>query len=670
MSKITLPYRQIHLDYHTSEHMLDVASRFDAHDFIETIKKAHVNSICCFARCHHGWLYYPSIKFPERIHPHLKNKNLLLEQVKACQDNDIRVPIYVTVQWDNYTADRHPEWLCRDEKGMIIEPMLVPGFYRYLCINTAYRSFLKEHVEEIIHMIPNIDGIFFDILWKKPCCCTVCCEKMTEQGLNWRLPDDRDTYAEMTLRDFILDMTAYVHSLAPDCSIYYNDGHVRANHNSHIEGYTHLEFDALPSGHGDYNNFPVITRANRNYGLDYAGHTGKFHTGWGDMHSYKNRVALEYECFMLLALGGKCIVGDQLHPLGMLDKAAYEIIGSVYSQVEKKEPWCVNAKPVTELAILHIEGTEALTGAHKILKEANYQYDIINGTADFSSYKVLILPDKVHVDSQLKKKLESYMDKGGSVLATFLSGTDKNSEEFLLSLGITMKENLTRDVDGKPVRGILHYRKDYADYIIPSGPLGKGLKEIEYVMYAKANEVAALPNSQVLLHVVKPPFYRNVAHYCSHVQTPSYGEIDTPAAVATDHSLYLAHNVFQMYNEYAALWCRQYVENAIDYLLESRLVEHNGPSTMEAILNEQEDEQRYVLHLLHYVPIKRAKLLEIIEDVYPLYDIHISLKLKKEIKGVYSQETGYAIDYMVNDGRINLKVPMLVGHDMIILDYV
>ena len=44
--------------------------------------------------------------------------------------------------------------------------------------------------------------------------------------------------------------------------------------------------------------------------------TGKFHTSWGDFHSFKNPAALEFECFHMLALGGQVLVGDQLHPNG------------------------------------------------------------------------------------------------------------------------------------------------------------------------------------------------------------------------------------------------------------------------------------------------------------------------------------------------------------------
>ena len=87
MSKIR--YRQVHLDFHTSEYIPDIAADFDKDEFAKTLEEAHVDSITCFARCHHGWLYYPSKKFPELIHPGLKNKNGLYN---------------CTVGWKNYAG--------------------------------------------------------------------------------------------------------------------------------------------------------------------------------------------------------------------------------------------------------------------------------------------------------------------------------------------------------------------------------------------------------------------------------------------------------------------------------------------------------------------------------------------------------------------------------------
>ena len=103
MGKIDLVFRQIHLDFHTSEAIEGIGAEFDPEEFVSTLEKARVKSITCFARCHHGWIYFDTKAFPERRHPHL-TRNLLKDQIDACHARNIRVPIYITVQWDHLTA--------------------------------------------------------------------------------------------------------------------------------------------------------------------------------------------------------------------------------------------------------------------------------------------------------------------------------------------------------------------------------------------------------------------------------------------------------------------------------------------------------------------------------------------------------------------------------------
>jgi hypothetical protein len=62
--RIDLRFRQIHLDFHTSEQIPEVGRDFDPERFAATLKRAAVNSVTCFGRCHHGYIYYDTAKFP------------------------------------------------------------------------------------------------------------------------------------------------------------------------------------------------------------------------------------------------------------------------------------------------------------------------------------------------------------------------------------------------------------------------------------------------------------------------------------------------------------------------------------------------------------------------------------------------------------------------------
>src|SRR5690242_3115984 len=57
---LSLRFRQVHLDFHTSPLIPDVGRDFDAEAFADSVQAGHIDSITCFAKCHHGMSYYPT----------------------------------------------------------------------------------------------------------------------------------------------------------------------------------------------------------------------------------------------------------------------------------------------------------------------------------------------------------------------------------------------------------------------------------------------------------------------------------------------------------------------------------------------------------------------------------------------------------------------------------
>src|SRR5207248_9001590 len=114
---------------------------------------------------------------------------------------------------------------------------------------------------------------------------------------------------------------------------------------------TQVEIEALPTGGWGYMYFPKNVRFARTFGRPYLGMTARFHKSWADFGGLKPRAALEYETAQMMAHGAQCSIGDQLHPRGTLDAAAYELIGRIYERVEACEPWLRGAAPVTEVGL-------------------------------------------------------------------------------------------------------------------------------------------------------------------------------------------------------------------------------------------------------------------------------------------------------------------------------
>ena len=53
-------YRQVHLDFHTSADCENVGAEFDPEVFAQTVRMGRVESMTVFAKCHHGFSYYPT----------------------------------------------------------------------------------------------------------------------------------------------------------------------------------------------------------------------------------------------------------------------------------------------------------------------------------------------------------------------------------------------------------------------------------------------------------------------------------------------------------------------------------------------------------------------------------------------------------------------------------
>ncbi len=666
--------RQIHLDFHTSGLIPAVGSEFDPAGFATTLADAHVNSVLCFARCHHGWVYYDSTHLADRRHPTL-DRPLLAEQIDACHARGIRVPIYTTVQWDDLTVQAHPEWRIVLADGRLEgTPPFEAGFYRKLCLNSPFRDFMKEHAAEILASLP-VDGLYFDFIRPDHCVCRHCQAGMHGLGMDSADPRQVEEFGVRTVNGFELELSEFVRSIQPGCPVTYNGGHVGPRHRVVAEAYTQFELETLPSGGWGYLYFPVTGRYARTLGPDVVGTTGKFHTTWGDFHSTKNPAALEYEVFRMLAQGAGCSIGDQLHPKGVLDPETYRLVGDVYAQVEQKEPWCAGAVPRADIAVLNPEENlgggvmnlpPGIQGAVRMLVEGGHQFDVIDSAADLSRYRLLVLPDHIRLTPVFAAALRGYLDAGGSVVASYESGLSVDRDAFALDdWGVRMESGGPRDSRGEPARGRVYERNDFCQYLRPGDRLGTGLPAVEHPMYIRGLDVSAAPDADVLADLVLPYFDRTWEHYISHLQAPSTGETGGPAVVRHGRVVYFCHPIHTQYETNAPRWVKVLFLNAIDLLLPDPIVRHGGLSTLEVSVTHQREQRRDVVHLLHYVPERRGSAFDTVEDVLPVFDIEMSVRSTTPVRSVRLEPQGVELAFGQDGSRVEFAVPRVDGHQMV-----
>ena len=673
---LSLPFRQVHLDFHTSPLIPDVGVDFDPQEFVHVLQEAHVNSITVFARCHHGYCYYPTkIGTP---HPHLQ-RDLLGEMVEACHRAGIRVPAYTTVVWDELAFSQHPEWRQVTPAGCIAGPSdspLKPG-WKNLCMNTPYVDYVLAQAEEMIAEY-DLDGVFFDIVLRTTrfggCVCPDCLKGMLAQGLDPTDIEHRAAFSLEVERGFMARAHELVMARKSGIEVYFNS-RLRMEFDPAKgmgpEGqyYTHFEIESLPGNpRWGYDHFPMFVRYFQTLDKPLVSMTGRFHTSWGDFGGLRNRAALEFECFSALAHGATCSIGDQLPPRGQLEGAAYQRIGEVYGQVERVERWCENTHALPEIGAFTanriIGEPQSLVhstdqGVLHVLEQLKHQFQFLDAETDLSSYAVVILPDEIVVDEPLASRLRDYLAGGGKLLITGESGLDREGGEFVLS------EEMGVDYEGPA--------EFSPDYVLVEPELSEGVEPMGHVCQLQGVKVTPRPGTQVLARAGAPYFNRTWEHFCSHRYTPMERVTDDPIVTQKEGVIYVARPLFQEYAQSSLRVHRQILANCLHRLLpRPRIGGHNLPST--AIVTVRRQAHDLVVHLLHYVHQRRG-VLDVIEDALPLVDVELSVRSEQSPSAVQlvpqeeasSEPAEELVEWAFQDGYTHLRIPRMSGHQMILL---
>ena len=653
-----LPYRQIHLDFHTSEAIGGIGSRFSKAQFVAALKAGHVNSVTVFSKCHHGWAYHPTAV--NQMHPQL-HFDLLDAQLSACEEAGIRTEVYISAGFDQKYAAVHTDCL-RTKKDGSYGSFLEAG-YKRLCFGSPYMQQLEAEVDEVMRLYGGrFDGLFLDIVTTGRCYCQYCLAGMRQAGLDPHSDADAQEYARRVYQNYTERIAAVVKKYDPDLPIIHNDGGAIFQ-GREIVAYNnrHLELESLPTGGWGYDHFPLSAAYARTFGKEFLGMTGKFHKSWGEFGGYKHPNALRYEAALANACGARCSVGDQLHPDGEMDLATYRLIGTAYAEVEAREPWLVDSRAVADVALLTTERCirhkdDALVGANRMMLEGHYLYNIIDETVEFSDYKLLVLPDDVLVSGALKEKLERYLAKGGKLLLTGTSGTDGEGR-FALDFGARFG-------------GESAYRPSYLTPTFDLYPNGI----TSYVMYTEAFDVTLSEGFEGEVRAMRadPYFNRSAEHFCSHRHTPYDREKTAIGAILTANVGYIGWNVFREYAEQGAIHLREIVLDSIDRLLGT---DKSMTTTLPAcgvttlMRQETDDGERLVHHLVYGVAKCRGKGVEIIEDLPTVLNTACTVACAQKPTRVYLAPEGKALDFTYENGKVTYTVPAFTCATMVVIEF-
>jgi len=657
-------FRQVHLDFHTSEHITDVGKDFDETLFIACLRNAHVDTVNVFAMCHHGWSYFDTkVGHP---HPHLAT-NLLPRMLDACHDHDIEAPIYITVGFNEQAAREHPEWVAVAPEGD--EPYGPPqgdpqarrptGFngWHMLCLNTPYLPYILDYTQEVMERFRPV-GIFYDIVGEYPCVCSSCRASLKEMGLDESNPEHRAQLAKNVYLHYLQKTSELIWKLNPQTRLYHNCCTEKMGDRQYFPYYSHYDIESLPTGGWGYDYFTSMVRYIRKQDFLYLGMTGKFHKSWGEFGGFKNAAALRYECQQMLAFGARICIGDQLHPSGRMDEETYRIIGEAFDGIAAKEPWCRDQTGVAEIAILSANALRAGDdrrasdmGAYMMLEEGHYLFDIVDDTMDFSPYAILVLPDCLRISASLQHKLEHYTAGSGKLIMSAESGLLPDRQHFALPMGVQFEGQSEWEVD----------------YTVVSDRLTGPLVKSPILNYESGCKVR-LDGAEVLADSYRPYFNRTNDHFCSHLHAPPKEPAGYPAVVKHGSIIYIAQPLFRLYRRHGMQLYRDLFLQCVKLFLPSPAVITDLPSAGKINLTRQADPSSsdHVLHLLYAVPMLRGDT-QIIEDVPTIRDVSVQVKLDQHVSQVQLLPEMTPIRTQTNEAGYTCFHVTLSGHQMILL---
>ena len=656
--------RQVHLDFHTSEHLKNIGEKFDKASWQKALVDAHVSSINIFAKGHHGYSYYPT-KIGTQ-HPNL-DFDLLKSQLEASHEIGIKTPFYFAIGWSVLDAVTHPEWVIKNKngkskKGDLIQSLNAedpyPNFtWELLMPEGGYLEMILKQTEELCKNY-ELDGFWYDIIPNN----AINYNAYSRAGFKKAGIDvDNDLEVEMhhveKLKFFMASCNAIIKKYHPDASIFYNWSTHMNNSNTFkyklYEYNTSYDLEDLPTTWEGYNEFPLRAKYFSNMGKPVTGMSGKFHTAWGEFGGFKYPNALKYEAASMIAFGANVNFGDQLHPSGIIDTETYKNIGSAFSYVKSIEAFGPGGKQVAKTGLWMTFDNHTEQAASLLLLDTQTNYVVVNNLKDWSDLELIIIPSKPNLSAKNVETLNQFVADGGKLLVLGEGALKRDKSGFALDVGGTYLGKASYDVD----------------YTVVSDALSKNVVRSPFLNYIPAIKIKPDANVKLLASIREPYFSRTKAHYTSHQNTPYNLQPAThPAIYRYGNTIVVAHPLDKMYLKYGAQIHRELFKNTLDALLTTPMVRANLPSSGRVNLLHFPEKNRYVAHLLYAVPVQRG-VAQVIDDLVPIYDTTVEIKLKENIKKAYLMPGNIELNTTKSNDKMSVIIPKFTCHTALVLEY-
>lgn len=430
-----------HPDFHLPDNV-EVGAEFDAKRYVDTLKKAEVDVIYFFGKCHYGNSYYYT-NVGHR-HPNLK-RDLLREITDACRKGGLKLITYFSGGIDTYAAKQHNDWRPVGKNNTSLSPIPIDANeLEGICLFGPYtEQWLIPQMAEVAEHY-QVDGMMTDVMCSFLCYCKYCQEQyLSDTGKPLPSEENGEGWHEFCRwrfqkkEEFADKVCKGVHKINPALPVAFNWMYSIWDPAPVNKGIGYLVGD-IPQRNEQLPWFSMTARYFASTGLPFEVMTGRFVHGLGDW-SIRPVEMLKQGMVTVAANGGRCTLIDRQLPDGSLDETYYARLGEVFGFIHERKPVFENAKVIKQIAILHSLASifgpnkefygparrdKPMEGACMLITDLSRHSTLTNEfnlEKDLNEYETIILPEQYALPLSLLEKLRAYVKAGGTLIASHRS---------------------------------------------------------------------------------------------------------------------------------------------------------------------------------------------------------------------------------------------------------
>lgn len=633
-------YRGLFLDFHNNELVNGIASEFDASNWAGQLNDAGIQCVNVFTNDMFGWKYY--LKGEKGfVHPHLpRGLDMVEETVRECHLKNIKVLAYYAPQRPAFFRETHPEYLVRDAGGVMPEKT-----QNGLCkLGLVAKEELLPQVEEIARFY-DVDGIYFDGTYAfRSCYCSHCREAYQNEA-GFDIPVDQNSHEYKLYIKWLLDMhTKYKKAMIdaahwgnPDIKVMDNWAYTYRLSEEIPEQLDALKCDIEPANQVFHAS--LTARSFAQTGKPFFIQNTGFLKWWGEW-GIKPVTTLKQEFATILANGGRVFPGYQLYPQFKVESAVMDTFKQAFEFVKVREDICNDSKVVPYIGVFYstvnrgvTHGAEvwpdlkAVFGIHKLLIDSGLHYNMLsdqNIARDIGKFKAVIISDMRYIRDDTAIALREYVRNGGSLIVTGLSGI---LDESFNDTGRSSIEDLLG------VEFVGHHPDSHAYMVLTDESITPGTLDMPLLVETEFAYVR--PVAAKVLATLKGLMKRSDGAYLLRYSPPG-DDTGYPSITLNEYgkgkAVYIAGDIFLGYYTGAQWNLVNLIKNILyNHLLEEKLVEVLGPSTVEAVLCEKKGKK--LVHLVNTTcempAFGTSDISCVTREAIPVHDLRVRVFMKE-----------------------------------------